>query len=157
MAEQRLEVLSHAEAVRLAALGGDVADVDLDRVGSHQGTRDAFNHQVWQHAGVKTAGSDHHHVGLQNRLDGLRVGWRVRRLEVNSSNCSRTLGDVRLALDQVLVDQLGTQRDVLQRGRQDLAAYRQDSGRLPNSFLEVAGDARHGHDEQVAETVTLQA
>ena len=98
-------------------------------------------------------------VGLEDRLDGLRDappacgGLRGRPAE--SARSRPVIFDS--PLTRRPSSMLGAERHVLQRGGQDLAAHRQHAARLAHRLLEVAGDAAHRHDEQVAEAVALQA
>ena len=96
-------------------------------------------------------------VGFEDGADRLRVGLDVGGLEEDLLDARAALGDVGLAADHLVVLGAGVQGDVGQGRGQDQAAHGEDAAGLAHGLFEVAGDAGHRDDEQVAEAVTFQA
>ncbi len=96
-------MVADREVVRLAVLGGDVADVDLRRLRDRQRLADAIDQQVGQDAGQQAAGPDDDDVGLEDGADRLRVGLDVGGLEEDLLDARAALGDAGLAADHLVV------------------------------------------------------
>ena len=148
-----LQVLAHRVPHRLAGLAGDVADVDLHRRAGAQRLDHSLDEEVGQDRRVERSRPDDDQLGGQDRGLGLGVDLGVRRLEEHAVDLLDTVGHLRLA-DPDLAARGRAEHDVAERGRDDLAAHREDPTGLSDGVLEVAGDLRHGGDEEVAEGVT---
>ena len=154
--DERLEVLGRGVEAGLARLRRHVADVDPDPVRRRHGVADVADQQVRQHARVEAAGADDHQVRLEDPLDRLGVGPHVGGLDRDVGDRLVRGADGGLALQAPARLEGRRQVERHARGRQDLAAHRQDAVRLAHRLLEVAGDRGHGGDEQVPEGVVVE-
>jgi len=153
---QRGDVVGDAEGVGLTLLLGHVAHVDLERVAGAHGLRDAIYKQVRQHAGEEAARTKHDDVGLQQGAHSFGVSLGVLGSHEDVVQGRRVMLDRRLAVDDRAIGQARVQRQVGQRRGQDLALYAQDAACFTDGRLEVAGNAAHGRDVEVAERVPFQ-
>ena len=83
---------------------------------------------------------------------GFGVDLGVGGLEEHAVDVVDPVGHLRFA-DTDLAPRGGAEDDVAQRRRDDLTTHREDPAGLADGVLEVAGDLRHGGDEEVAERV----
>ena len=152
----RPHVILHAEIVRLARLRRHIRDVDLHRLRLLERDPQLRHQQIRQHARVEAARPDHDHIGVANRVDRVRVGRRLLRLQTQLLNLLLGRSDLRLAANHLALAGQRRQADVLQRRGQNPPAHRQDAARLADRLLHPPRNARHRHDEQIAERVPLK-
>ena len=112
-----VDVLGKAEAVGLAGLGGDVADVRLDSRRGGERAADAFDEQVGEDAGIEAAGPQNDHVCVQDGAYGLGMGGGVLRLEEDLLDTALRLrvANAGLTRDGLCIIRLGAEGDVGQR------------------------------------------
>src|SRR2546427_2672267 len=114
------EVVADPKRVRLAGLGGDVANKDLDRGRGFERLGHPVDDEVRQNAGVKAPGPDDDHLGIQDRLFGFRVdgGFRLEEDALDSRGngaiavVTVRVGNARLADPGLTIGHLGNQGDV---------------------------------------------
>src|SRR2546422_10772534 len=114
------EVVADPKRVRLAGLGRDVANKDLDRGRGLKRLGHPVDDEVRQDAGVEASGADDDHLGVQDRLFGFRVDGGFR-LEEDAFDCRGNgavsvvavgVGNARLAYPGLTVGHLSHQGDV---------------------------------------------
>jgi hypothetical protein len=71
------DVVAYAEAVRLAVLRGDVADVYLGSRRGDEAPANTLDEEVGQDAGVEAPGAEDYEVGVEDSADGFGVRGRV--------------------------------------------------------------------------------
>ena len=152
----RLDVVGHAEVVGLAVLCGDVTDEDALGVGGEERRAEVLNEEIGEHARVEAAGTDDDEVGIEDGAHGVGVGLGVGGIEEELADAGAVLGDVVLAVDELVVVGAGGERHIDERGGEDGAAHVEDAAGLVDGRLEVPGNVGHGDDEEVAEGVALE-
>lgn len=80
------DVIVKIEGIGLATLGGDVANVDLNRPADANGVGQIGDEQVGQQAGVQATRTDDEQLGIQDGLDGLGEGRWIGGLKPDMAN-----------------------------------------------------------------------
>ena len=154
-----VDVVGDVEAVRLAVLGGDVADVDLGRGRGEHAAADARlpagSAGRWCR-GCPGRGRSGRLRGSPARRPGAPArspaAGRPPRCGPGPSPLSSDAPMLRLALRWSRTSSVRAQSVTFaERRGDDLAAHREHAAGLADGVLEVADDAGHGDDEQVAE------
>src|SRR5262245_26700644 len=98
-----VQVVLDEEAVGLAPLGRDVADEDAAGGAGDERLANAVDDDVREHARVEAAGPDDDEVGIEDRLDGVRVRLRVVGAEEELLDAGALLTDMVLAVDGLAI------------------------------------------------------
>ena len=151
------EVVGERVAGGFAGLGHEVGDVDARGFRIGDGVGDFGNQEVGKDAGVKRAGAEEDEVGFADGFDrfGERARGAVREGELLDAFAAG--GDAGFAVDAAAVFESGDERDVGDRGGENLAADGEDFAADADGFGEIAGDVSESGEEEVAEIVADEA
>ena len=153
---QRRQVFLDRVALRLAALGGDVAHVNLHGGRLLYRLGDAGNEQVGDYAGVEAAGPHHYHIRFANGADSHWMGARVGGGYDQALDAPAAVSQAGFAVNHAPVFEMRRQARAGGRDRDRAPAHRERARRLYQRAVETPRHVGHRRDEQVAETVSAQ-
>ena len=148
-------------ALRLALLGHDVGDVNLQGIGFGDGLGHALHQQIGDDAGIQAAGTQEDHVRLPDGLQSALQGRRTFRQQAHPPDAAvlpfLAVEDFRLAQDLGAIFKLCLQLDVGGGHREHPAGDGQDLAHAADRLIEAAaGNTVEGRQEQVAEALPLE-
>jgi len=118
---------------------------------------DLGDKQIGKNAGVELAGAEQDQVGFLDRFEGFRKGaWGTGR-EGELLNALAAGGDAGFAVDAAAAFECSDERDVRNRGREDLAPGCENLAADADGFGEVAGNVSESGEEEIAEVVADKA
>jgi len=151
-----LQVIAAGEAIGLAGLAGDIANIEFVGPAAADGRRQIGHQQVGQNTGEQAAGANNDQIGGEDGLNGGGIGQRIVGFQPDALNAARSFGDLALALDlDFLLKQgdISHQLDIMQGGRQHPPTDGQHPARLRHAFFKAAGNFGQGGDEQIAQVM----
>ena len=146
-------MLIRAKPICFTGLGHYIADINLGRFALQHRFPDFRNKEITDDAGIQASRSQNQNIGLPDRFYRALCGGNILRYHVQPLNRLVRLGNFGLPQNVRAIGHIGRQLNIMERGRNHMAADFQDLAGRVQPLYHAAFRFRDGRQEKIPQTM----